>query len=124
MGPNKLLMSPLRGWDGLHFARSSLRFGRPIARRYASQEASVIKIIEESWGWIGIKPAEIVGENDFGNLIVRDVLGKYWRLCPEDLYCKVVAENREQLDSLSKSQDFLADWYMSSLAGEANTQPC
>jgi hypothetical protein len=80
---------------------------------------SVIKIIEESWGWVGIKPAEIIGQNDFGNLIIRDVLGKYWRLCPEDLYCKVVAENQEQLDSLSKNQDFLADWYMSSLAGEA-----
>jgi hypothetical protein len=80
---------------------------------------NLIKIIEESWGWLGIKPDEIVGENDFGNLIIRDVLGKYWRLCPEDLYCKVIAENREQLDALSKSQEFLADWYMSSLASEA-----
>lgn len=79
----------------------------------------MIKIIEESWGWIGIKPEEIIGQNDFGNLIIRDVLGKYWRLCPEDLYCNVVAENQEQLDSLYKNQEFLIDWYMSSLASEA-----
>lgn len=80
---------------------------------------NVINIIEESWGWLGIKPVEVIGQNDFGNLIIRDVFGKYWRLCPEDLYCKVIAENRAQLDALSKSQEFLADWYMSSLVGEA-----
>ena len=80
----------------------------------------MIKIIKESWGWVGIEPDEIIGQNDFGNLLIRDMLGEYWRLCPENLYCKVIAENREQLDALSKNQEFLADWYMSSLISEAN----
>lgn len=81
---------------------------------------NLIKIIKESWGWVGIEPDEIIGQNDFGNLLIRDMFGKYWRLCPENLYCKVIAENREQLDALSKNQEFLADWYMSSLISEAN----
>lgn len=80
---------------------------------------NIVNIIEESWSWSGIEPDEIVGENDFGNLIIRDIYGKYWRLCPEDLYCKIVANNREELDVLSKDQSFLADWYMSNLTAIA-----
>ena len=76
---------------------------------------SIIETIKESWGWVGIEPEEVVGENDFGNLIIRDIRGQYWRLCPEDVYCKVVARNREELDELSRNQEFLADWYMLAL---------
>jgi len=73
---------------------------------------NIIEEIKESWGWVGIEPEEVVGENDFGNLMIKDVHGKYWRLCPEDVYCEIVAENREELDALSKDQEFLKDWYM------------
>lgn len=83
---------------------------------------SMIAAIKESWGWVGIEPEEVVGENDFGNLIVRDAQGKYWRLCPEDLYCKVVAQNRKELDELSNNQEFLADWYMVALVNEAQSK--
>src|SRR5687768_16549701 len=75
--------------------------------------------ISQAWGWIGIRPVEIVGDNDFGNLIIKDVHGSYWRLCPEDHYCKVVARDRSELDVLSKSQEFLQDWYMSDLVTQA-----
>lgn len=76
---------------------------------------SILDEIKQSWGWVGIDPEEVVGENDFGNLMVRDVHGKYWRLCPEDVYCEVVADNREELDALSIDQEFLEDWYMKTL---------
>jgi len=79
----------------------------------------MIAEIKESWGWVGIDPVEIVGENDFGNLIVKDVRGMYWRLCPEDLYCRVVANDRAELDALSKNQEFLSDWYMSAIVEQA-----
>ena len=75
--------------------------------------------IRDAWGWSGIEPFEIVGENDFGNLMVRDEQGKYWRICPEDLYCKVVAQDRAQLDELSRDQEFLRDWYVGALVEEA-----
>jgi len=83
---------------------------------------SVIQEINESWGWVGIDPEEVVGENDFGNLIIKDTSGKYWRLCPEDLYCEIVANSRTDLDQLSKDQEFLEDWYMQALVEQAKEQ--
>ena len=43
---------------------------------------NIIQEIKESWGWVGIDPIEVVGENDFGNLMIKDSSGSYWRLCP------------------------------------------
>jgi hypothetical protein len=81
---------------------------------------SLIDDIHEAWGWIGLEPLEVVGENDFGNLIVKDVDGKYWRISPEECYCEVVASNRQELDALSNDQEFLHDWYMSALVSLAH----
>lgn len=75
--------------------------------------------VRSAWGWVGIEPVELLDENDFGNLILRDVRGHYWRLCPEDLYCEVVASNRDELDRLSKDQEFLGDWCMRDLVDQA-----
>jgi hypothetical protein len=80
---------------------------------------SVVADIEEAWGWVGIQPVEVVGENDFGNLIIKDVHGRYWRLAPEDLSCEVVAQTRAELDKLSVDQEFLRDWHMRSLVEQA-----
>ena len=80
---------------------------------------NLISSIERGWSWIGLKPALVVGENDFGNLMVKDTQDHYWRVCPEDLTCTVVANNRAELDALNQQQDFLHDWYMVSLVEEA-----
>ncbi|ABZ75138.1 hypothetical protein Shal_0563 [Shewanella halifaxensis HAW-EB4] len=80
----------------------------------------IIQAVKESWGWVGIDPIEIVGQNDFGNLMIEDSKGQYWRLCPEDVYCELVAKNREDLDRLSTDQEFLEDWYMQALVEQAN----
>lgn len=80
---------------------------------------SVINQIRAAWSWVGIDPVEVVGENDFGNLIVKDTSGRYWRLTPEECSCEVVASNRDDLDILSKSQEFLRDWNMSALVDYA-----
>ncbi|MFO1494939.1 MAG: DUF1851 domain-containing protein [Lysobacterales bacterium] len=79
----------------------------------------LIAEISKAWGWVGITPDRVVGDNDFGNLIIKDVDGRYWRLCPEDLYCKVVACDRAELDALSQSQEFLQDWNMRGLVEQA-----
>ena len=68
--------------------------------------------INEAWGWVGLKAVEVLGENAFGNLIIRDDEGRYWRLSPQDLRCEPVAEDRAALDALSYNQEFLNDWYM------------
>ncbi|MDR2212530.1 MAG: DUF1851 domain-containing protein [Pseudomonadales bacterium] len=82
----------------------------------------LVEEIFQSWSWVGIEPVEVIGENDFGNLIIKDKSGRYWRLCPEDCYCEVIAENRAELDVVLKDQEFLEDWYMENLISLANTQ--
>ena len=76
---------------------------------------NIIDEIRESWGWTGLDPVEVVGENDFGNLIVKDSGGQYWRMTPEDCTCQVLAGNRQELDALSTNQAFLHGWYMRAL---------
>lgn len=83
---------------------------------------SLVEEIRQSWGWIGLQSAEIVGDNEFGNLIVKDEDGKYWRLCPEECYCKVISANRSELDALLIDQEFLRDWYMAVLVSLAHDQ--
>jgi hypothetical protein len=34
-----------------------------------------VEAINEAWGWVGLDAVEVLGENAFGNLIVRDVDG-------------------------------------------------
>lgn len=80
---------------------------------------SIIREIKESWGWVGIDPVQVISENDFGNLMIEDSEGKYWRLCPEDVYCQVVANTRAELDQLSTDQEFLEDWHMQVLVQQA-----
>jgi len=79
----------------------------------------LVATIKAAWGWVGIEPVQVVGDNPFGNLIVKDKLGYYWRLCPEDLYCKVIARDRSELDALSSEQQFLHDWYAVELVNSA-----
>ena len=80
---------------------------------------SILNIISDSWGWTGIKPDKIIGENHFGNLMIKDVEGKFWRICPEDLYCEVIAQSKDELDIISKDPEFLEDWYMKNLVYQA-----
>jgi hypothetical protein len=79
----------------------------------------LLDAVRSAWGWVGIEPVELIDDNDFGNLILKDVRGQYWRLCPEDLHCKIVASTREDLDRLATDQKFLRDWYMRGLVEHA-----
>lgn len=76
---------------------------------------NIIDEIHSAWGWPGLEPLEVVGENDFGNLIIKDVQGRYWRMTPEECCCEVIAADRQALDALTTDQEFLHDWYMAAL---------
>jgi hypothetical protein len=81
---------------------------------------NIVAEIESAWGWTGIRPSEVVDENDFGNLIIKDIEGRYWMICPEELSCEIVAQTRSELDRLSVDQEFLRDWYMRALVEKAH----
>ena len=80
---------------------------------------NIISEIIKSWGWVGVNPTEIVAENEFGNLILKDADDKFWRLCPEDVYCEVVAESIDDYNELINDNDFLNDWNMTIMVNEA-----
>jgi hypothetical protein len=79
----------------------------------------VIQTIRESWGWTGLSPAAVIASNLFGNLIVRAEDDVFWRICPEDLSCKVVASDQNAFQLLWRSDDFQNDWQMIRLVGRA-----
>lgn len=81
---------------------------------------NLVDEVRRAWGWIEIDPLEVIGGNDFGNLIIKDVKGKYWRLCPEECTCEVIASSRENLDVIASDQEFLHDWYMNRLVDLAS----
>lgn len=80
---------------------------------------TILTLIRESWGWAGLDPVAVVAMNDFGNVLVLATDGSYWRLCPEELYCEVVAPTKPEFDSLWSTNDFQDDWQMTSLVETA-----
>ncbi len=82
----------------------------------------MIDIIRESWAWIGLDPAEVIEVNDFGNLIVRATDGAFWRICPEELSCKRIADDSDKFAMLIKEPAFQADWKMERMVEAARAQ--
>ncbi len=80
---------------------------------------SVVATIRQWWAWTGIDPVEVVAINAFGNVLVRDSTSRIWRVCPEDLYCRVVAEDESELRQLLNDDSFLEDWEMNALVHAA-----
>lgn len=79
----------------------------------------LVSEIRGAWGWVGVDPVEVVDQNSFGNLIIKDRDGKFWRLCPEDVYCEVIAKDCDELHDLSNDPEYLEDWRMSALVEAA-----
>ena len=79
----------------------------------------LLPTVREAWGWTGCKPVEVIAINAFGNLILRDEAERFWRLCPEDVYCRMVAKSPADYDVLLGSEDFLSDWEMIDLVKAA-----
>lgn len=90
-----------------------------------------IQIIKQYWGWAGIKPALLVERNQFGNLLVQDNSGLFWRICPEELTCEVVAPNQKMMQHLLSEDEFKQDWDMTGMVmlaygtlGELGDEEC
>ena len=80
---------------------------------------SILDTVTAAWGWVGITPEKVIAENEFGNLIIKDLEGMYWRLCPEDLYCEVVADDDADYNELVKDEEFNQDWFMEVMVQKA-----
>jgi hypothetical protein len=78
-------------------------------------QQDLISVIATAWKFEGLAPRAIVDVNAFGNVLVEDVDGTVWKICPEELSCDVVAETREELQELQEDEDFVEDWKMTEL---------
>lgn len=75
-------------------------------------EQRLLNAVRLAWGWVGIEPKQVVAVNAFGNLLLRDTAGRYWRICPEELFAKIVADNEQSYNALMADADFLENWEM------------
>jgi Domain of unknown function (DUF1851) len=80
----------------------------------------LLKAIADAWGWKGIDPAEIVDQNAFGNMIIRTTAGSYWRICPEELDARCIADSRDSFEKMRANPEFALDWEMERLVQQAN----
>ena len=58
--------------------------------------------------------------NAFGNLLIQDKDDRFWRICPEELICELVAEDEELFEKLLLDSEFLSDWEMVRFVQVAN----
>ena len=80
----------------------------------------MIEVISKSWGWTGIVPKEIIMTNPFGNFIIKDIVGNFWRICPEEVSCEIIANSNAEYCSLLHDQEFIDDWEMKNLVEYSN----
>ncbi|MEL6654972.1 MAG: T6SS immunity protein Tdi1 domain-containing protein [Bacteroidota bacterium] len=79
----------------------------------------LLKIVNEGWSWFGVSAIDIKMENEFGNIIFQSNEGKFFRICPEELSCELIANTEKDYVSVINSQDFQGDWRMESLVSVA-----
>ncbi|MEO0957757.1 MAG: T6SS immunity protein Tdi1 domain-containing protein [Pseudomonadota bacterium] len=80
-----------------------------------------IEDISEAWGWKGLRPTRIVAINAFGNVIIEDTTGQYWRIIPEEWSAEIIASDFDAFSALESSEEFTIDWEMSVLVKKAQS---
>jgi hypothetical protein len=85
---------------------------------------ALLAIIRQAWGWTGIKPRTILDRNAFGNLLIEaeGADGPYWRICPEELSCRIVAADKTALDALQQDAEHRYDWDMQEFVDSAHAK--
>jgi len=65
------------------------------------------------------EPVEVLATNDFGNVIVRNQEGVFYRIVPEEWQCERVARSPAELENTRRSEEFIRDWEMTVLVDRA-----
>lgn len=78
--------------------------------------------INKAWNWKGFKATEIIMSNDFGNVIFKTDEGEFWRICPEEVNCKMIAKSKTDFDKLLTNSKFIEDWEMIKLVNIAKSE--
>jgi len=80
---------------------------------------ALLKAIADGWSWKLGTPVALVATNRFGNAIVTNADGHFFRIVPEEWQCELLARSAEELESIRRSDDFRRDWEMTALVEKA-----
>jgi hypothetical protein len=80
---------------------------------------TLLEAITEGWSWKLGKPVAIIATNGFGNAIVQNDKGQFFRIMPEEWDCQLLASSAEELHEKRTSDDFIRDWEMTALVQRA-----
>src|SRR5256885_12066323 len=82
---------------------------------------ALLDAVAEGWGRKPGRPVAIISTNRFGNAIVQNEQGQFFRIMPEEWECELLASSAEELEQTRKSDDFIRDWEMTALVERAQT---
>ena len=82
----------------------------------------IIESINTSWSWLKVEATDILDINKFGNILFENKDESIWRICPEELYCKKVANSKTDFLALKNQNEFIEDWEMSKFVQLAETK--
>lgn len=81
----------------------------------------LIDQINKFWRWTNTKAVKVISTNQFGNIIFEAEDGKYWRIRPEVLECKIIAFDKADYAQYSENAEFVEGWEMKSIIEEATS---
>jgi hypothetical protein len=81
--------------------------------------SALLEAIAEGWSWKVGKPVAIVATNRFGNAIVKNADGHFFRIMPEEWQCELLAISPAQLEEERKKEEFIRDWEMTAIVVRA-----
>jgi hypothetical protein len=85
------------------------------------EHRDILTAINNDWSWTAVLAEEIIMQNDFGNIIFRTKENEFWRICPEELYCKKIASNQQEFADIQNDSEFIEDWEMKNLLIQVNS---
>lgn len=81
--------------------------------------STLLQAVSEGWSWKIGDPVEVLATNCFGNAIVRNQAGEYFRIMPEEWQCELLARSPAELERTRMSENFARDWEMTILVDRA-----
>ncbi len=79
----------------------------------------ILETLSESWSWKIPNIVDVLAVNSMGNCILRTAENHYWRICPEELYAKIIALNEKELNEVFSDPNEKADWQLLGLIDQA-----
>jgi hypothetical protein len=79
----------------------------------------LLESIQEGWGWAIGTPARVIAVNAFGNVIIQNSIGQFFRIIPENLESVFLCDSEDALEKMMRESEFAFDWDMKLLREQA-----